>query len=155
MEVGLSVGDFFQADWPTWLEFFKNKWVIIVLALIVVVFLISVMKTVMKWVIVVVLALGLVIYSGYSLEDLKEIKDSITNKVEDEVIGVMAQEVTSATYQDNGDGSFTVESDNIKLTGVLREGEVTLALRGQEVGKIKLTEAIEKFIEAAKLNYKQ
>ena len=67
----------FNYDMETWVQFFKDKWLFLLIALIVLFIVLRIVKTVIKWLIVVVIFAGVIVYSGYSLEDLKSMAPSV------------------------------------------------------------------------------
>lgn len=154
--------DFSSYDWNTWSTFLQEHWLVLVIALVVLLLIIRVVKTVVKWALVAVIVLGVVLYSGYSLDDLKSIDlGSIGSKVADgldslkkEAVTAMAGEVDKATFATNADGTYTVKTDNLELTGVPDSGEVSVSYRGTKLGTMKIDSTIQTLIDQAKNNGK-
>ena len=65
------LGELFQADLETWKQFLTDRWYVLVIALIALLIVIKIVKTVVKWLLVAVIVIGVLLYSGYSLEDLR------------------------------------------------------------------------------------
>ncbi|WP_106766903.1 hypothetical protein [Paenibacillus faecalis] len=143
-------------DAQVWLEFLKQNWLVIVIALIVLIIVINLVKTVIKWALVVLIIGGLLIYSGISLDQIGEVVTTVKNETVDtvktEAMNMMMKEVKDAQYTSNGDGTFTVKSPNLELKGSSGSKEVEVKFRGVPVGKWDINETIQKYIEQAKQN---
>ena len=142
----------FNYDMDTWVQFFKDKWLFLVIALVVLFLVIRVVKTVVKWLIVVAILAGVVIYSGYSLDDVRSIGTKVADSVKQEAITAMAGEAKDATFTTNSDGTFSVKTNNLELTGKPGAGEVKVSFRGTSLGSWKIDEAIQALITQAKKN---
>jgi hypothetical protein len=144
--------NFSTYDLDTWTTFFKEHWLVLVIALIVLFIIVRIVKTVLKWAIVAAIVLGLVIYSGYSMDDLKEIGTKVTNTVKQEAINAMVGEAKDASFVANGDGTFTVKTKNVELSGEPGTNEVAISFRGASLGKWEIDSTIQTFIDKAKQN---
>ncbi|NIK78438.1 hypothetical protein FHS15_003576 [Paenibacillus castaneae] len=144
--------DFSTYDIDTWTTFFKEHWLVLVIALIVLFLIVRIVKTVVKWAIVAAIVLGLVIYSGYSMDDLKEIGSKVTDSIKQEAINAMAGGAKDATFVTNADGTFTVKTSNVELTGEPGANEVAVSFRGASLGKWELDSTIQSLIDQAKQN---
>lgn len=144
--------DFSSYDWDTWTTFFKEKWIIIAFALVLLFLIIKVVKTVVKWLLVIVIVAGLVIYSGYSLDDVKELGSKVTSSVKQEALQAMVTSAKDAKYAAKADGSFVVSTSLLELSGKLGSNEVALSFQGVELGKFEVDSTIKTFIEQAKQN---
>ncbi|WP_424766407.1 hypothetical protein [Paenibacillus sp. sgz302251] len=144
--------NFSAYDLDTWTAFFKEHWLVLAIALVVLFLIIRIVKTVVKWAIVVVIVLGLVVYSGYTMDDLKEIGTKVADTVKQEAINAMVGEAEDATFVDNADGTFSVKTKNVELTGEPGVNEVELSFRGTSLGKWELDSTIQAFIDQAKQN---
>lgn len=129
----------------------------------------KVMKTMVKWAIIVVVAVGLIVYSGYSLDDvktlstsimtsgieeLKEIGAKVADSAKEEAINAMIGEAASATYTKEPDGTFTVKTSSITLTGKEGSEEVSISVKGAPAFTVKSSDVVKKFIEQAEVNSK-
>ncbi|WP_029192225.1 hypothetical protein [Paenibacillus harenae] len=155
--------DFSSYDLDTWTAFFKEHWFVLVIALVVLFLIVRIVKTVVKWAIVAAIVLGIVVYSGYSMEDLKEIgtkvKDTmqqeaakVADSVKEEAVNAMVGEAKEATFTDNEDGTFTIKTKHLELTGEPGVNEVSVKYRGAPLGKWELDSTIQSFIDQAKRN---
>lgn len=141
--------DFSSYDWNTWSEFLKEHWLFLVIALVVLLLIVRIVKTVVKWALVAVIVIGIVLYSGYSMDDLKGIGTKVADSLKQEAISTMVGEANKATYSTNDDGTFTVKTDNLELTGVPKAGEVTVKFRGTSLGTWKIDDTIQALIDQA------
>lgn len=144
--------NFSTYDLDTWTAFFKEHWLVLVIALIVLFIIVRIVKTVLKWAIVAAIVLGIVVYSGYSMDDLKEIGSKVADTVKQEAVNAMVGEAKDATFVTNADGTFTVKTKNVELTGEPGANEVAISFRGTELGKWELDSTIQAFIDQAKQN---
>lgn len=144
--------NFSAYDLDTWTAFFKEHWLVIVIALIVLLLIVRIVKTVVKWAIVAVIVIGLVVYSGYSMDDLKQIGTKVADTVKQEALNAMVGEAKDATFVTNKDGTFTVKTKNVELTGKPGENEVAVSFRGTQLGKWELDSTIQTLIDQAKKN---
>lgn len=154
--------DFLSYDVDMWQQYLQSNWYIILIALIVILLIIKVVKTVVKWLLIVLIVLGLVFYSGYTLDDikqfgtavvtdgvseLKEMGSKVSDSVKQQAIDSMLKEGQSATYKANGDGTYTVTTESLSITGTVGEEEVSVSVKGAPAFKVQLNETIESFIK--------
>ncbi|WP_169083731.1 hypothetical protein [Paenibacillus sp. PL91] len=144
--------NFSTYDLDTWTAFFKEHWLVLVIALIVLLIIVRIVKTVLKWAIVAAIVLGIVVYSGYSMDDLKAIGTTAVDTMKQEAVNAMVGEAKDATFVTNPDGTFTVKTKNVELTGEPGASEVSVSFRGTELGKLDMSSAIQAFIDQAKQN---
>jgi hypothetical protein len=146
----------FVYDTETWRTFFEDNWLILALALVALFVIIGIVRTVVKWALVAIVVIGVIAYSGYTLDDVKSKVTSISGKVAEsvkqEAISAMAGEASEATYTKNSDGSFTVKTDNLELTGKPNADEVEVKFRGTKIGRWKIDDTIRTLIDTAKSN---
>jgi hypothetical protein len=70
--------------------------------------------------------------------------------VKQEAVTAMIGEAENAEYKVNEDGTFTVTTTNVELTGKAGENDVKVSLKGAPAITIPLDDAIKTFIEQAK-----
>lgn len=163
----MSFLDFSNYDWETWLTFIQERWYVLVIGLIVVLIVVNVVKTVAKWGIIVLVVLGLIMYSGYSLDDvknlgtelvssgieeLKEIGNKVADNVKQDALDAMVGEAKSATYAAGEDGSYTVTTSSLVVTGKAGSDEVSISVKGAPAFKVKSNDVIADFIAQAQKN---
>lgn len=149
--------DFTSYDTETWTTFLKDNWLVLAIGLVVLLLVIRIVKTVMKWAIVAVVVVGLVVYSGYSLDDVKEIGTKVmdnfdVDKMKQDAIGAMVGDASDAEYTVNEDGTYTVKTDDIELKGEVGVSEVQVSLHGLPYVTLQLEGVIQTFIDQAKQN---
>ncbi|WP_211746548.1 hypothetical protein [Paenibacillus sp. Marseille-Q4541] len=142
-------------DLEVWKEFVQQNWLVIIVALILLFIVVNVLKTVLKWAIVLIIVAALLIYSGVSLDQIKnvvtDVGSSTVETVKVEVQELMQKEAEQATYVLHEDGSFTITSPNVEVTGTQGKDKVKVSLRGVSVGEWSVTNAaVKQYIETAR-----
>lgn len=150
-------------DTQVWIQFIKENWLVIVVALIVLFVVINLVKTVIKWLIVILIVVGLFIYSGITLDQIKDTVnlDSIgaaVGKVTDDTVAAlkeeageaMLKEAQDAKYISNGDGTFTIESPNLEVRGAADSDKVQVTFRGISLGEWSINDTMNTFVKEAK-----
>jgi hypothetical protein len=144
-------------DTDAWIQFLKDHWLVVVIAIVAIFLIMKVVKTVLKWVLVAAIILGIATYGGYSVEDIKSrvseeigaIGDMVSAEAKDQAIKAMAGEASEATYVDNADGSYSIKSTNLELTGIPNSGEVTVKFHDTPLGTWKMDGAVREFVSQA------
>ena len=131
-------------------QFLEQHWFVIVAAIIVIIIVIKVVKTVLKWLVIAAIALGLIVYSGYNIDDLTKVTNQAAAIAKDEVFKAMAGEAEQAEYTDHPDGSYTVKTPSLELSGFPNSGEVKVKLGGVTIGTWKLEGEIRDFVVKAR-----
>lgn len=144
--------NFSSYDMETWTAFIKDNWLVLVIALVVLFLVIRIVKTMVKWAIVAVVVIGLVLYSGYTLDDVKSIGTKVMDNVKEEALQAMVGDVSNATYTVNDDGTYTVKTNSIELKGEVGASEVQVSLHGAPYITFQLEGVIQNFIDQAKQN---
>lgn len=143
-------------DWQVWSEFFRQNWLIILVSLIILFLVINLVKTVIKWLIVIIIVAAVFIYSGISIDQIRDTVTSVTDQtvsaVRDQALNAMAAEAKDAKFIQNGDGTYTVKSDNIEIVGTPGKGKVSVVFRGVSLGEWDINSTIQSVITQAKQN---
>ncbi|OOC63376.1 hypothetical protein [Paenibacillus ihbetae] len=143
-------------DTQVWMEFLKQNWLVIAIALIILFVVLNVVRTVIKWAIAVLIIVGLLVYSGISLDKIGEVvttvKDETIDTVKTEALNLMIKEAKEAKYTSNGDGTYSITAPNLELKGSAGSSEVEVTFRGVAVGKWDINDTIRTFINDAKNN---
>ncbi|MFC5530109.1 hypothetical protein [Cohnella yongneupensis] len=144
-------------DSEYWSQFLQDNWVIVVVALLAIIIVMKVVKTVMKWILVAAIVVGFGVYGGYSIDDLKEVGskvsqlgDKVTDELKDQAINTMAGEANEAKYVDNADGSYSITTPNLELNGVPNSGKVSVKLRGVSLGTWDMEGQVRDFVTQAR-----
>lgn len=139
----------------TLLPFIQENWWVLVVALIVVLLIVKIVKTVIKWVLILLVVVGLSVFWVNYVPD--DVKDSINVVVEDvkdkgkaEAIKALTT-LSNPTYSVDAEGNYKVSNSDgtISLTGVVGENDAKLAVKGITFN-VQLDDALNKVIETAK-----
>ncbi|WNQ12613.1 hypothetical protein MJA45_06165 [Paenibacillus aurantius] len=143
-----------------WTAFLQEKWLVLIIAFLVLVLVIKLVKTVLKWVIVLAV-IGVVLYYGSTYKDqLTGLGESVVNgsaaaavteSVKNQALNLIINEAKEAKYTKNPDGSYTVASKNVKLEGTPGSNEAKVTVMNQTF-TLKIDETVQKFIDTAKQN---
>lgn len=138
------------------MEFLKQNWLVIAIALVVLFIVLNVVRTVIKWALVVLIVGGLLIYSGISMDKIQEVvttvKDETVDTLKTEALNMMMKEAKEAKYTSNGDGTYSIKTSNLELTGSAGAEKVEVHFRGVSLGKWEMNETIRTFIDNAQNN---
>lgn len=136
-----------------WLEFVRQNWLILLIALVAVLLVINVVKTMLKWAIAIVIVVALVVYSGVSIDQIQNtvtgVKDEAVAKLQSEALKMLKDESAQATFKKAADGSFTVQTPSLKLEGKPNAKTVEVTYRGVSLGEWERSEQVNALIRAA------
>lgn len=144
-------------DVQVWTDFLQQNWLVIIIALVVLFVVLNLVKTMVKWVLAIVIVAGLLIYSGISLDKIGEVvttvKDETVDTVKSEAMSMMLKEAKDAKYAEDADGtSYTVTTPNVKLEGTKGTETVEVTFKGVPLGQWKVNDTIITFVESAQSN---
>ncbi|MNP10642.1 hypothetical protein D3C76_1027980 [compost metagenome] len=143
-------------DLQVWTDFLQQNWLIIVIALVVLFLVLNLVKTMVKWVLAIVIVAGLLIYSGISLDQIGEVvttvKDETVDTLKTEAMNMMLNEAKDAKFTQNDDDTYTVTTPNVTLKGETGSETVEVTLKGVPLGEWKVNDTIITFIESAQSN---
>ncbi|MEF2968493.1 hypothetical protein V3851_21980 [Paenibacillus sp. M1] len=143
-------------DFQVWIEFLKQNWLVIVVALVVLFLILNFVKTVVKWALVLVIAAFIIIYSGITLKDIGDavgaVKEQAVDISKSEVLNMMKKEAAEAKMTRNADGTFTITTPNLEVTGTDGADKVKVVFHGVSLGEWKVSDTLEAFIQEAKRN---
>lgn len=148
-------------DKNVWTEFLEHNWQIvqdnwlyILIGLVLLLVILKVVRTLVKWLIVIVVITGLLIYSGISFEQVGKVvtqaKDDAISKVQSEALNMMIKEGQDAKYTSNADGTFSVTSSNLEVKGPFDGDKVKVWFQGMPLGEWSIGDTVKKYIESAK-----
>lgn len=144
-------------DVQVWTDFLQQNWLVIIIALVVLFVVLNLVKTMVKWVLAIVIVAGLLIYSGISLDQIGEVvttvKDETVDTVKSEAMNMMLKEAKAAKYTENVDGTtYTVTTPNVRLEGTKGTETVEVTFKGVPLGQWKVNDTIITFVESAQSN---
>lgn len=139
-----------------WTDFLQQNWLVIIIALVVLFVVLNLVKTMVKWILAIVIVSGLLIYSGISLDKIGEVvttvKDETVDTLKSEAMNMMLKETKEAKYTKNDDGTYTVMTPSVTLKGEKGMETVEVTFKGVPLGEWKINDTIITFIESAQAN---
>lgn len=139
-----------------WFEFIKQNWLVFLIALIVLFVIVSFVKTMVKWALVVVIVAAVAVYSGITWDDVNNVVTTVTDeavdKLKDQAVQAMMDEAKQADFTTNEDGTYTIKTSNLEMKGTPNSGKVNVSFRGVSLGEWDMNDSIRQFIQAAKQN---
>lgn len=135
-----------------WIAFVGDNWWVILLAIAIAVILIKIVKSVVKWLLVLVVAAAVLIYGfNYTPDEIKEAGSKLLEAVEttkEKALDAMLGDAEEAAFEQTEDG-FRITGSRFTLEGKTGETAVTLTYFGQEF-TFELNDQIRAFIESVK-----
>ncbi|MEJ3719400.1 hypothetical protein WGM54_15430 [Paenibacillus polymyxa] len=142
--------EFLEHNW----QIVQDNWLYIVIGLVLLLVILKIVRTLVKWLIVIVVIAGLLVYSGISFEQVGKVvtqaKDDAINKVQSEALNMMIKEGQNAKYTSNGADTFTVTSPNLEVKGPFEGDKVKVWFQGMSLGEWSMSDTVKKYIESAK-----
>lgn len=135
------------------MSFLQERWFIIVGAIVVLFLVVRILKTVVKWVIVLAVLAGLFFYGASYKDQLLDIGAAVSTEAKNQAVKAFSNEMKEAQYKQNSDGTFTVTTKSLKLDGNPSSNEVKVTFMNQTF-TMKMDEAVNALIEQAKKNTK-
>lgn len=140
-------------------SFAQDQWPIIAGAVVVLLIIVKLVKTAVKWAIILAIAAGLLVYGSNYKDTLGSIKDAVVetasgtvaDSLKREAAKAIQDEAKEAKYTANADGSFTIKSKSVQVTGKPGDQTVVVTVAGQTF-HMKMVDAVSAFIEQAKKN---
>lgn len=136
--------------------FLQDRWLVVVAAVIVLFIVIKIVKTVLKWVIVLAVIAGLIYYGSTYSDKFKDFGENVAataigavNDLKEKAVQGLAGK--DAAYKDNGDGTYTITSGSIRLDGKTGSDKVRITIAGVSA-EFSLDDTLKRAIEAARTN---
>jgi hypothetical protein len=138
------------------IAFLQDRWLVVVIAIIALFVVIKIVKTVLKWILVLAIVAGLIYYGSTYTDQLKDIGENVAATAMEAVADLKEKALQGlagkdAKYKDNGDGTYTITSGSIRLDGKSGSDKVKITIAGVSA-EFSLDEALKKAIETAKKN---
>lgn len=138
-----------------WISFAQDRWYLIVAAIILLFIIIGIVKTVVKWILILVIVGGLVLYGANYKDKLQDIGASVISQVGDEVkdkaVSSLTSEAKDAKFKANPDGSFEITTKSLKVEGKSGSDDVKITFMGKSFN-MNANAAVKALIEQAKKN---
>ncbi|MBE3555206.1 MAG: hypothetical protein IMW85_09545 [Thermicanus sp.] len=129
-----------------WLLFVKeNFWGLLIVAIGLIIVL-SIVKTMVKWVIVILVLVGVYLYGANFVANVQDLGKQAAQYTKEQAVKLLIEEAKRAEYTLNKDGTYTIRSDRITLSGKIGSNEAILSILGQQF-PIQLDETLKKVIQ--------
>jgi hypothetical protein len=140
-----------------WITFAQDRWYWIIGAVILLFIVIGLVKTVIKWIIVIAIIGALVLYGANYKDKLQSIGTTVIAKAsqeaQDGVSKAIASEAKDAHYTTNQDGTFVITTKSLKVEGKLGANDVQVTFMGAKF-TMKADGIMKTFVEQAMKNSK-
>jgi len=134
------------------IAFAQDRWFVVIIALVAVVIVVKIVKTFVKWLIVLAIVGGLLYYGASYKDKLIEWGGEVAGIAQEQVIKALESEAANTTYRLNPDGTFTVQTKSLTIEGKPGADEVTIGYNGIKT-TVKLNAFLNRFIEQARQNH--
>ena len=138
-----------------WSAFVQDKWILIIVAIVILFLVMKLVKTFVKWILVLAVIAAVVYYGSNYAGELSGLKTTlgtaVANEAKQQITNAIVGEGKDADYVKNKDGSYTIHTKNIKLDGKPGTDEAEVTFLGQSY-KVSINKTIQKFIDEAKQN---
>lgn len=139
--------------------FVQDQWLLLAIVLVVFILVVKLVKTAVKWAIILVILAGVVVYGANYKDTLTNIKNAvvetagsaIADTIKDQAANAIRDEAKEAKFTNNPDGSFTIKSKTIQVDGKPGGDTVKVTIAGQTFS-MKAVDAVKTFIDTAKGN---
>ncbi|WP_409342185.1 hypothetical protein [Paenibacillus sp. MBLB4367] len=137
--------------------FLQDRWIVVVLAVVVLFLVVKLVKTVIKWVLVLAIVAAVIVYGASYKDKLLEVTDSIgaavTTEIKDQALKAVTNEAKDATYKKNDDGSYTVSTKSLRIDAKPGSKEAKVTFMGQSF-TLNIDETLQKVIDQAQARQK-
>jgi hypothetical protein len=134
------------------MAFIQERWWVILVAAIALFVIVNLVKTVLKWVLIIAIVGAVVLYGANYKDELSAIGDQVASQAKDQAMQAIVGQALNAEYEAHEDGTFAVFTDSVRVEGKSGDSEVTVYWKGVKIGSFPIDQAIESFIEQAKNN---
>ncbi|WP_068773909.1 hypothetical protein [Paenibacillus sp. FJAT-26967] len=134
-----------------WIAFIQERWLLIAAAIIVLLVVISLVKTIIKWVLVIVIVGALLVYGANYKDTLQSVSGAALTEISSQAIKTIQDEAKDAKYTKNPDGTYTVGTKSVKIEGKDGSADVAITFMNRTFN-VKADSAIQAFIDQAKKN---
>jgi len=132
------------------LSFAQENWIWLVIAAIGLVMIIKVVKTLVKWAIVIIVVAGILIYGfNYDIDTLKNFPQNSVQYTKELAVKHLLKEAMNASYEVDGKGNYTVRTKSATLYGKIGSKQAELEIMGQKF-TIHIDQTLKAFIEQVK-----
>ncbi|HEX7057794.1 MAG TPA: hypothetical protein VF260_11470 [Bacilli bacterium] len=129
--------------------FLTERWYVVAAAVVILFLVIKLVKAVIKWVIVLVLIAGVLIYGTQYGGEIKDVGQKIVNATREEAVKALLGEAEQAKFTQHADGTFDIATPHARLTGAQNSDWLTVTVGGHSF-KLKKDDVWRQFIEQAR-----
>ncbi|MDP5272546.1 hypothetical protein [Chengkuizengella axinellae] len=134
-------------DIESWILFAEEKWYIILAAIIVLFIVIKLVKTLMKWLIVIAVVAVLIYYGSSYSDTLRTAGDQIIDLItQEDLVDLALDEIKEYVINEAIDGEFIIKNDNVTIQGE-EDSKVLTITYGGETYTIEMNDEIKKLLE--------
>lgn len=133
-----------------WITFFQEKWWLIVAAVVALLIIVSLVKTVLKWVLAVAIVGAVLLYGANYTEELSAMGDKVLSEAKEQAFQAFVSGAVNAKYEANADGTFAVFTDTVRVEGKQGSKEVTVFWKDVRIGTFEIDATIQAFLDEAK-----
>ncbi|UJF32297.1 hypothetical protein [Paenibacillus hexagrammi] len=138
-----------------WVSFAQDRWYLLVAAIIALFIIMGIVKTIMKWILIVVIVGAVVVYGANYKDKLQTIGASVISQVGDEIkekaVTTLKDEAKDAKFKANPDGSFVITTKSLQIEGKAGSEEVKVTFMGKTF-TMNANAAVNAIVEQAKKN---
>lgn len=120
-----------------------QNYVTLIIGFVIVLGVISLIKSVVKWILTVLIVVGILIFAYNNMDDLKDYENIASAQVLEDTKNTVLTDMLGSTkgweYTEEKDGSYKLSKDKVSISGKLGEKEAKLSLNGFTVS-ISVTE---------------
>jgi hypothetical protein len=135
-----------------WLTFVQEKWWLVLAAVVALLIVINVVKTVLKWVLIAAIIGAVLVYGANYKDELTAMSDKMLAETKEQAFQAFARQALQAEYEANADGTYAVYTDSLRVEGEEGSKEVTVFWKGVRIGTFQIDATIGAFLKQAKEN---
>lgn len=128
-----------------WFLFVKENFWGLLLVAVALIIVLSLVKTMVKWVILLLIVVGVYLYGANFVGNIQELVQQAAQGTMEQAIQLIIEEMKHAEYKVDKEGNYTITSNKMTLSGRLGSNEAILEIIGQKI-PIQLDEALRKAI---------
>lgn len=139
-------------------SFVQDQWLVIAGAVIVLLLVVKLVKTAIKWAVILAIVAGVLVYGANYKDTLTSIKDAVVetatstvaDSIKQQAADAIKNEAKEAKFTSNPDGSYTIKSKSVQVEGKPGSDTVKVTIAGQTFNM--KADALQAFVEQAKKN---
>jgi hypothetical protein len=134
------------------IDYLKENWVWVTVVVLAVIGAMSLIKTILKWVIIFVIIIGSLVYGlNYAPSEVKDIGQQVVDVTARKALATFMSNTSGAVYTQKENGEYTITIKTATLKGKIGEKTAKLKVAGQEFN-VEVTAVVDEFISRLKEN---